>query len=62
MRVNYNKSEELEEELDEVVGEQIIGVDEAADYTLECKAGIAEAIQDQKFVVGFRTRYFCFDK
>ena len=58
-----------------MVGEQIVGVDEAADRTLECKVGIAEAIRDkkfivgiaeairdQKFVVGFRTRCFCFDK
>ena len=45
-----------------MVGEQIIGVDEAADRTLECKVGIAEASRDQKFVVGFRTRCFCFDK
>ena len=62
VRVNYNKSEELEEELHYVVGEQIIGVDEAADRTLECKVGIAKAIWDQKFVVGFWTRCFCFDK
>ena len=44
-----------------MVGEQIVGVDEAADLTLECKVGIAEAIRD-KFVVGFRTRCFSFDK
>ena len=62
VRVNYNKLEELEEELHYVVGEQIVGVDEAADRTLECKVGIAKAIRDQKFVVGFRTRCVCFDK
>ena len=59
--VNCIKSEELVE-LHYVVGEQIVGVDEAADRTLECKLRIAEAIRDQKFVVGFRTRCFCFDK
>ena len=31
-----------------MVGEQIVRVDEAADLTLECKAGIAEAIRDMK--------------
>ena len=31
-----------------MVGEQVIDVDEAADRILECKAGIAEAIRDQK--------------
>ena len=41
-----------------MVGEQIVGVDEAADHTLEYKVGIAEAIRDQKFVVGFQTRCF----
>ena len=41
-----------------MVGEQIVRVDEAADRTLECKAGIAEAIRDQKYVIGFRTRFF----
>ena len=60
MRVNYKKSEELEEELDYVVGEQIVRVDEAADRTLEWKAGIAEVIRDQKYVIGFRTRFFFF--
>ena len=45
-----------------MVGEQIVGVDEAVDRILECKAGIAEAIQDQKFVIGYRTRWFCSDK
>ena len=39
-----------------MVGEQIVRVDEAADRTLECKAGIAEAIRGQKYVIGFRTR------
>ena len=47
MRVKYNNSEELEEERDYVVGEQV-DVDEAVNRILECKAGIAKAIRDQK--------------
>ena len=43
-----------------MVGEQIVRVDEAADRSLECKAGIAEAIRDQKYVIGFQTRFFFF--
>ena len=35
-----------------MVGEQVVDVNEAADRILECKAGIAEAIRDQKGVVG----------
>ena len=31
-----------------MVGEQIVCVDEAADRTLECKAGIAKATRDMK--------------
>ena len=42
-----------------MVGEQVVDVDEAADRILECKAGIAKAIRDQKWVVGFRTQCFC---
>ena len=61
MRVKYNNSEELEEERDYVVGEQVVDVDEAADRILECKAGIAEVIRDQKWVFGFQTRCFCTD-
>ena len=43
-----------------MVGEQVIDVDEAVDRTLECKAGIAEVIRDQKWVVGFQTWMFLY--